>query len=338
MGSGPKFTFSGKNDMSSHVTASDKADNPSAWPALPYSDWSDTCETLHLWTQIVGKIRMVLSPWLNHSWHVPLYVTSRGLTTSAIPYAGRSFDMTFDFVDHVLPIRVNDGSERVLRLRPQTVADFYVELLSALRDLRIDVAIHPVPNELEDPIPFPEDREHGAYDAHSAHRLWVALVQAERVFAEFRACFTGKCSPVHFFWGSFDLAVTRFSGRTAPPHPGGIPNLPDVVTREAYSHEVSSCGFWTGNAQAPDPIFYSYAYPTPEGFAEAAVQPPEAFWLPDLGEFVLPYEAVRTSESPDETLFRFLQTTYTAAADLAGWDRSGLERPRGYTPYNHAAE
>lgn len=302
------------------------------WPALPIADWWDTLETLHLWSQIVGKIRMECSPWVNHSWSVPLYVTTRGLTTSPIPYGGLSFEIDFDFVDHVLPIRTSDGRARSLKLEQKSVAEFYGELLGTLEELGIEVSIHPVPNELPDPIPFPDDEVHGVYLPQHARALMDALIQSERVLTEFRAAFTGKCSPVHFFWGSFDLAVTRFSGREAPEHPGGIPYLPDAVTREAYSHEVSSCGFWPGNRESPDPFFYSYAYPTPDGFSQAAIEPAEAFWLTDLGEFVLPYEAVRSAASPDEAITAFLQSTYAAAAELGGWDRENLEWERGFRP------
>jgi hypothetical protein len=302
------------------------------WPELPYTQWADTIETLHMWSQIVGKIRMGLSPWVNHSWSVPLYVTSRGLTTSPIPYGGRTFEIDFDFVDHRLPIRVSDGQTKSLALEPKSVAQFYHELLSTLSELGIDVSIHPVPNEITEPIPFPQDETHGAYNPEHARSLWGALVQSDRVMKAFRARFTGKVSPVHFFWGSFDLAATRFSGREAPPHPGGIPFLPDEITREAYSHEVTSCGFWPGNREAPDPIFYAYAYPTPEGFSESSVRPEAAFWLADLGEFALPYEAVRTADSPDEAVDAFFESTHAAAADLAGWDRERLEWERGYRP------
>jgi len=302
------------------------------WPELPFKQWGDTLETLHMWSQIVGKIRMELSPWLNHSWSVPLYVTSRGLTTSPIPYGGRTFEIDFDFADHRLPIRSSDGQARWLALEPKSVARFYHELLEALTGMGIDVSIHPVPNEIPEPIPFPEDEVHGTYDPEHAQRLWGALVQSDRVMKAYRARFTGKVSPVHFFWGSFDLALTRFSGRDAPEHPGGIPNLPDEITREAYSHEVSSCGFWPGNREAPDPIFYAYAYPTPEGFSEASVSPEAAFWLADLGEFALPYEAVRAAESPDDELDSFLESTHAAAADLANWDREHLEWERGFRP------
>jgi hypothetical protein len=240
--------------------------------------------------------------------------------------------MDFDFVGHALPIITSDGQARTVGLRSITVAAFYEEVFAALEALGIHVSINPVPNELPDPIPFPEDEVHGTYEPNHVAALHGALVQSARVMSEFRAGFIGKVSPVHFFWGSFDLAVTRFSGRTAPPHPGGMPNLPDVVAREAYSHEVSSCGFWLGNRDAPDPIFYAYAYPTPDGFSDAAVQPKDAFWLADLGEFALHYGAVRNSDSPDESLLAFCQSTYEAAADLAHWDRANLEWARGYRP------
>jgi hypothetical protein len=302
------------------------------WPELPSSEWADTLETLHLWSQIVGKIRMELSPWLNHSWSVPLYVTSRGLTTSPIPYGGLSFEIDFDLIDHVLPIRTSDGRVRSLSLKPKSVAQFYHELLGTLSDMDINVSIHPMPNEFPEPIPFLADETHGAYDPRHTERLHGALVQSDRSLKAFRARFTGKASPVHLFWGSFDLAVTRFSGREAPEHPGGIPHLPDSITREAYSHEVSSCGFWPGNRDAPDPIFYAYAYPTPERYPEASVRPEAAFWLSELGEFVLPYEAVRTANSPDAAVDAFLESTYTAAADLAEWDRRTLEREVGFRP------
>jgi hypothetical protein len=302
------------------------------WPELPNTQWGDTLETLHMWSQIAGKVRMELSPWFNHSWSVPLYVTSRGLTTSAIPYGSRTFEIDFDFLDHRLPIRASDGQTRSLALEPKSVAQFYHELLGTLSEMGIDVSIQPVPNEIPEPIPFPEDETHGTYDPEHAHRLWGALVQVDRVMKEFRARFTGKVSPVHFFWGSFDLAVTRFSGREAPEHPGGIPNLPDEITREAYSHEVSSCGFWPGNREAPDPIFYAYAYPTPEGFSESSVRPEAAFWLTDLGEFALPYDAVRTADSPDDALHAFFESTHAAAAELARWDRERLEWESGFRP------
>ena len=302
------------------------------WPQLPSRQWGDTLETLHMWTQIVGKVRMDLSPWVNHSWSVPLYLNARGLTTSTIPYGARTFEIDFDFVDHVLPIRASDGQTRSLALQHKSVAQFYHELLETLSEMGMNVSIHAVPNEIPEPIPFPEDEVHGTYDSEQVHLLWSALVQADRVMKVFRARFTGKVSPVHFFWGSFDLAVTRFSGREAPEHPGGVPGLPDEITREAYSHEVTSCGFWPGNREAPDPIFYAYAYPTPEGFSESSVKPAAAFWLEDLGEFALPYEVVRTSDSPDATLDAFFESTHAAAADLARWDREHLEWERDFRP------
>jgi hypothetical protein len=295
------------------------------WPALPYEAWKDTCATLHLWTQIVGKIRLARTPWVNHSWHATLYVTARGLTTSPIPYDGRAFQMDFDFMDHALLIQTSDGSKRQLALDPRSVADFHDALMAALAELDIRVWIHGSPNEVANPIPFREDRAHAAYDADSAQRFWRVLLQADRVFKQFRTRFLGKVSPVHLFWGSFDHAVTRFSGRKAPPHPGGIPNLPDAVTREAYSHEVSSAGFWPGGGVVDYPAFYSYAYPAPAGFGAAPVRPEAAFFHEQLGEFILPYDAVRSAEAPDAMLLEFLQTTYEAAANAANWDRAALE-------------
>jgi hypothetical protein len=282
-----------------------------------------------MWTQIVGKIRFALTPWVNHSWHVTLYVTSRGLTTLPIPYGERTFQIDFDFIDHRLVIETSGGDVLFIELRPRTVADFYAEVTSALRGLGLDVHIHTLPNEVQDPIPFEKDVQHKSYDTEYANRFWRILVQTDRVFKEFRARFIGKCSPVHFFWGAPDLAVTRFSGRRAPEHPGGIPNLPDRVTREAYSHEVSSCGFWPGGGPVPYPAFYSYAYPEPAGFAGASVRPADAFYSTELREFVVAYDVVRQATSPDETLLDFLQTTYEAAANLARWDRASLERVPG---------
>jgi Family of unknown function (DUF5996) len=302
---------------------------PEPWPALPYEGWKDTYATLHLWTQIVGKVRLARTPWANHSWHVTLYVTPRGLTTSAIPYEGRTFQIDFDFLDHALLIGASDGGERRLPLVAEPVADFERQLMAALGELGIQVRIHGSPNEVPDPIPFREDREHAAYDPDAAQRFWRVLIQADRVLKQFRTGFLGKVSPVHFFWGSFDLAVTRFSGRKAPLHPGGIPNLPDTVTREAYSHEASSAGFWPGGGAIDYPAFYSYAYPAPEGFAAAPVRPEAAFFHEALGEFILPYDAVRTAQAPDETLLGFLESTYEAAANAAGWDRATLECPQG---------
>jgi hypothetical protein len=297
------------------------------WPALPFADWKDTASTLHMWTQIVGKIRLTQAPWINHSWHVTLYVTPRGLTTSPIPHGERTFQIDFDFLRHQLIVATCDDESRTVPLEPRATADFYAAVMAALEELRVPVAIHARPNEVEDPIPFVEDRQHASYDPEAVQRFWRVLVQVDRVFQEFRARFIGKNSPVHFFWGSFDLAVTRFSGRPAPPHPGGFPNLPDRITREAYSHEVSSAGFWPGGEALPEPVFFSYAYPTPDGFSDAEIQPPAAGWNRDLGEFVLRYEDVRKAPSPEATLLEFLQSTYEAAARLAGWDRKALERP-----------
>ena len=299
-----------------------------AWPSLPLEEWKDTYATLHMWTQIVGKIRFAQTPWINHSWHVTLYVTSRGLTTSPIPYGEKTFELDFDFIDHRLVIETSGGDVRFIELRPRSVADFYSEVMSTLRDLGLDIRIHTLPNEVADPVPFEKDEQHASYDPDYANRFWRILVQTDRVFKEFRARFIGKCSPVHFFWGSFDMAVTRFSGRTAPPHPGGVPHLPDVGAREAYSHEVSSCGFWPGGGPVPYPVFYSYAYPAPEGFKDAPVKPSGAFYSTDLGEFLLPYDEVRKAKRPDEVLLDFLQSTYEAAANLAKWDRQALERDK----------
>jgi hypothetical protein len=296
------------------------------WPPLPYAEWKDTLATLHMWTQIVGKIRLAQSPWTNHAWHVPLYVTARGLGTSPIPYEDRMFELDFDFIAHQLRISVSDGGTRSVALKPRSVADFYRELFHHLDELGIRVRIHGRPNEVQDAIPFDQDETHAAYDPEYANRFWRVLVQADRVFKQFRAGFIAKASPVHFFWGSFDLAATRFSGAPAPEHPGGVPNCPDWVTREAYSHEVSSCGFWPGGEAAPYPLFYSYAYPQPDGFAHAPVQPREARFDAALGEFVLPYEAVRASDAPDAALLAFLQSTYDAAATLGHWNRPALER------------
>jgi Family of unknown function (DUF5996) len=287
--------------------------------------------TLRLWTQIVGKIRLVQSPWLNHSWHVPLYVDARGLTTSLIAHGDRAFDLSFDFIDSMLVLRTSEGEERGIALAPQSVADFHHRVMTALDGVAMPVRIDEMPNEIEGAIRFSEDRTHCVYDAGYAQRFWRVLLQVDRVLHLFRTGFIGKCSPVHFFWGSFDMAVTRFSGRTAPPHPGGVPNLPDAVAREAYSHEVSSCGFWPGGGGLDDAAFYSYAYPAPDGFAKATVQPAQAYFHPTLAEFVLPYEAVRTAADPDSTLLAFLNSTYEAAADLAHWDRAALECPAGRT-------
>jgi hypothetical protein len=304
------------------------------WPSLPLEAWTETCATLHLWTQIAGKVRLAQSPWVNHSWHVTLYVTARGLTTSPIPHGLRTFQIDFDFVTHQLTLQSSDGGTGGFALAPQSVATFYKRLMEEMGKLDLHVDIYRQPNEIADPIRFDQDEAHRAYDPEYANRFWRALVQADRVFKEFRARFIGKCSPVHFFWGAPDLAVTRFSGRRAPQHPGGIPHLPDWVTRDAYSHEVSSCGFWPGGGAIPHAAFYSYAYPAPAGFSTAPLKPSTAFYSADLGEFILPYDAVRQSESPDGTLLDFLQSTYEAAANLAQWDRGALERahdPRSAT-------
>jgi hypothetical protein len=295
------------------------------WPALPLEQWKETYATLHRWSQIVGKVRLAGMPWINHSWHVTLYVTARGLTTSAIPCGAKSLQIDFDFIDHRLPIRTSDGQVRSLELRPRSVADFHRELMATLRDVGVEMEISPRPNELEDATPFAEDETHASYDPEAVNRLWRVLVQADRVFTTFRARFRGKCSPVHFFWGSFDLAVTRFTGRPAPRHPGGVPHLPDWVAREAYSHEVCSAGFWPGGGAIPYPAFYSYAYPEPDGYRQATVRPFGAAYNADLREFLLPYDEVRTSVSPDDALLEFLQSTYEAAADAGQWDRHGLE-------------
>lgn len=296
-----------------------------SWPELPTAEWRDTYATLHLWTQIVGKIRLVRTPWLNHSWHTALYVTARGLTTSSIPDGERSFQIDFDFLDHVLRLSTSDGAARQLPFAGQSVASFYAAVMTELEGLGIRVAIDEMPNELPDPIRFSEDTGHASYDPDAVGRFFRILLNCDRVFKQFRTGFLGKASPVHFFWGSFDLAVTRFSGRRAPRHPGGVPYLPDAVAQEAYSHEVSSAGFWPGGSGTDYPAFYSYAYPAPAGFRTTKVRPDAAFFSETLGEFVLPYDAVRTAASPHKTLLDFLQSTYEAAAVSAKWDREALE-------------
>lgn len=295
------------------------------WPSLPFEEWRETCATLHMWTQVVGKVRLALAPHLNHWWQVPLYVSARGLTTSPVPYGERTFQVDFDFCAHRLLIETNEGDSREMVLAPRTVADFYGEFMSALRSLGLEVKIWTTPVEVPNPVPFEKDEAHASYQTEYANRFWRVLVQAERVLQKFRSRFLGKCSPVHFFWGSFDLAVTRFSGRPAPPHPGA-PGVPDFITREAYSHEVSSAGFWPGGEALPQPIFYAYAYPEPEGFKDFAVRPGEAYYNADFREFVLPYEAVRTAADRDRALLDFLQSTYEAAAERGHWDRAALER------------
>ena len=308
----------------------DAAATGSTWPPLPYEEWKDTLATLHLWTQVAGKIRLAQAPWTNHSWHVALYVTARGLTTSPIPYGARSFEISFDFLDHQLRIQTGEGAVESVQLAPRTVADFYHEVMERLGALGLEVTIRTLPSEIPDAIPFERDREHGSYDAEQATRFWRALVQADRVFKAFRSRFVGKSSPVHFFWGSFDLAVTRFSGRRAPPHPGGVPNMPDWVAREAYSHEVSSCGFWPGGPALPQAVFYAYAYPEPEGFRASPVRPAAARYNTDLGEFLLPYDEVRQASSPDAMLLDFAQSSYEAAAECGTWDRAALEVTGGF--------
>ena len=295
------------------------------WPALPYHDWKDTVETLHLWTQIAGKIRLALTPWINHSWHVTLLVSARGLATPPMPLGNRDLALEFDFVDHVLWFRTSDGEFRQLMLRPVSVAEFYADVMIALAELNIDLKLNPMPCEIANATPFPDDVAHKSYDGAAAQRFHGALLATHDVLTRFRSGFLGKVSPVHFFWGSFDLAVTRFSGRRAPPHPGGVPGLPDSVAREAYSHEVSSAGFWPGGGAIDYPAFYSYAYPAPEGFAAARVEPSDAFFSKELGEFILPYDAVRSARKPEQALLSFLESTYAAAADLAQWDRAALE-------------
>ena len=295
------------------------------WPALPLEKWKDTYATLHMWAQIVGKIRLVQTPLVNHWWNATLYVTSRGLTTSAMPHDGRLFEIDFDFIDHHLLIKSSDGGSQTVRLSPRSVAEFYRDTMAALRSLGIPVTIWTKPVEVEDRTPFEQDQKHSAYDPEYAQRVWRILLQASRVLTQFRSRFLGKVSPVHFFWGAFDLAVTRFSGRPAPQHPGA-PNVARFVAVEAYSHEVSSCGFWPGGGPVDTPAFYAYAYPEPEGFKEYPIQPAGAFYHAQMKEFLLPYDVVRTAKSPDQVLLAFLQSTYEAAANRGQWDRAALER------------
>jgi hypothetical protein len=304
--------------------------NPSRdWPELPYGRLRPTMETLQLWTQIVGKIRLANTPWLNHAWHVTFYVSAQGLTTGLIPYGARGFELEFDLMSHALIIQVSDGGHNQMALEPMSVASFHAKVMDTLARLGVPVEIDVHPNELPDAMPFPQDEAPREYDPDSAHRFWLALIQCNRVFSLFRTRFVGKCSPVHFFWGSFDLAVTRFSGRAAPLHPGGVPNLPDAVVREAYSHEVSSAGFWPGGGAVEHAAFYSYCYPARSGFADAAVAPADALFDPKLGEFLLPYDSVRQASDPDAALLDFLQTTYEAAANSGEWDRRALEIDEG---------
>lgn len=306
--------------------------NQDAWPVLPLEAWRETYATLHLWMQIVGKIRLVQTPWVNHSWHVTLYVTARGLTTSPVSYGTRTFQIDFDFIGHELQIQTSDGGAESFPLEPQSVAAFYRQLFAAMEKLGLRVDIHPAASEVPELIRLDQDETHNSYDPEYANCFWRVLVQADRVFKTFRARFVGKCSPVHFFWGAPDLAVTRFSGRRAPEHPGGVPHLPDRVAREAYSHEVSSAGFWPGGGAISYAAFYSYAYPEPEDFAAATVTPAAAFYSTELREFLLPYDAVRKAAAPDEVLLDFLQSTYEAAANLGRWDRALLERDPAVAP------
>ena len=299
------------------------------WPELPTAAWRESYATLHLWTQIVGKIRLARAPWLNHSWHVTLYVTARGLTTSPIPDGVRTFQIDFDFIDHLVRISTSDGATRQFALSGQSVASFYAAIMAALAELGIHIVIDEMPNELPEPIRFSQDHQHASYEPDAVRRFFQILVNADRVFRQFRTGFLGKASPVHFFWGSFDLAVTRFSGRRAPRHPGGIPNLSDEVACEAYSHEESSAGFWPGSGAIDYPAFYSYAYPEPASFRTMQVRPDAAFFSEALGEFILPYDAVRTAPHPDQALLDFLQSTYDAAANAAKWDRDALECASG---------
>ena len=302
---------------------------PPSWPALPFNEWRDTAATLHLWLQIVGKIALVQRAWVNHSWHVALRITARGISTGLIPHDAGSFQIDFDFTEHTLQLQAVDGRTVRLHLHPQPTAEFYRDVMKSLSLLGAPVRIRTMPNELPDPIPFDKDETHRAYDAEYVNRYWRVLVHAQRAFEDFRARFIGKCSPVHFFWGSADLAVTRFSGRTAPAHPGGVPHLPDWVASEAYSHEVSSAGFWAGGEQYPEACFYSYAYPEPPGYAAARVGPIGAHYSDALREFVLPYEAARRAASPEAAVLEFLQSTYEAAANLGKWQRQDLEqKPR----------
>jgi hypothetical protein len=298
-----------------------------AWPDLPLAEWQDTYATVHMWTQIVGKTRLAFAPMQNHWWQAALYLTPRGLSTSAIPLGSRSFSVEFDFLDHHVWIRASDGALRSLRLAPKPVADFYAEYMDALRSLGIEARFKPSPAEVVAAIPFAEDRTHASYDADAAQRCWRTLVQADRVMKRFSGRFLGKASPVHFFWGSFDLAATRFSGRRAPRHPGGAPNTPDYVMVEAYSHECASCGFWPGGGAIDQPAFYAYAYPQPPGYPGQRVRPASAYYSAQAGEFILPYAAVRAAADPEAALLEFLQSAYDAAADLGLWDRAALDRP-----------
>lgn len=302
------------------------------WPEIPYAEWRETCSALHLWTQILGKYRLAHTPWINHSWHATLYTTPRGLATGPVPDSGLLVTARLDFCDHVFVAEAEGGARTIFPLQPMSIAEFFAKATDAIRSVGGTPAMHGVPNEVADPVPFESDEAERPYDARAVQRYHRALVKVTRVFELFRTAYLGKVSPVHLFWGSFDLAVTRFSGRPAPVHPGGVPGLPDAVSREAYSHEVSSAGFWPGGGGVEEAMFYSYAYPAPAGFKDRKVEPDAAWFDDKLGEFLLPYDAVRRSSDPEETLLRFLNTTYGAAADTGNWPRSTLEcapgRPR----------
>lgn len=313
--------------------ADPKRATASLWPDLPLESWADTYSTLQRWMQIVGKTRLVLAPMQNHWWQVPLYVSARGLTTSPIPAGPRHIEVEFDFIDHALAIRASDGATRRMSLEPRSVADFYHKYLAELRALGVDLRMTATPNEMPDAMPFPTDETHASYDPDAAHRCWQILVQTDRVLKEFRGGFVGKASPVHVWWGGFDIACTRFSGRTAPKHAGGIPNLPDYVAVEAYSHECISAGWWPGSIGGPvaEPAFYAYSYPMPPGCESAAVKPEAAYYHQQMAEWILPYESVRSAADPDAMLLDFLHSTYDAAAERARWDRKSLERPQGWS-------
>jgi hypothetical protein len=304
------------------------------WPELPLEQWAETQTTLHRWSQMLGKTRLALAPMQNHWWQITLYVTSRGLTTSPMPYDGGTVEVAFDFVDHQLVARTSNGDRRTLPLAPRSVAEFYADYMAMLRELGVDFKLYPVPMELSDALPFTDDTIHRAYDQDAAHRCWQAMVQADRGLKDFRGSFVGKSSPSHFFWGAFDLACTRFSGRTAPPHPGGVPNCPDYVTREGYSHECISAGWWPGTVGGPvaEPAFYAYAYPEPPGCDVAPIKPEGAYYNTQLREWILPYENVRAAADPAQAMRDFFQSTYDAAADRGKWDRTALERPPGWQP------
>ncbi len=304
--------------------------NRENWPELSFPEGNETYQTIHLWTQIAGKIKLRSLPWINHAWHVTLLISPSGLTTGNLPFAEKHFQINFDFIQHELQVLTSAGEQKSFSLLNLSVASFYENIMGALNELGIQIKINLIPNELEIVLPFDKDEQHRTYQPAVASNLHWALLKTNEVFTQFRAEFIGKCSPVHFFWGSFDLAVTRFSGREAPPHPGGIPNLPDWVAQEAYSHEVSSCGFWPGSEAVPFAAFYSYIYPEPPGFKTAVVQPEGAYYHPDLGEYILPYQVVQQAANPREALLDFLRSTYQAAADTAKWDRSRLEKQHKY--------